>query len=388
MAARRPTRGPKVRAAKGLERWFPMLDTGLLLLGVGLVLSFSYLAWVIISGRLADRLVQDSDLEALKGGLAAGQNVLLLCLWLLAVVALLRHYKTEGIGFLTAAAGLLCWLGMPAFIGRFSPVDAAAKLQDISADLIATFHSSGIALIVVGFLRVLIGRIILMTYQPSAAIRMRVPGVLTTPEVPEVKGAGRGSIMRKCWELHFCRGSVRTTCPRYVESVPCWRRRSGCYCDHDLAGRLMASVGGNASVKMQVAEELETQQRRAQQLQQRLQRQQGRSKQAARKICRECPIYLEHQKHKYKALSWLAYPATVIIILLSSDSIRSAYDWADRQVADFIGGYSFIPHHLLSHPVENMPWLNAPNAFVVIVGVIVLAVLLQLVEFAVFQLKL
>ncbi len=215
-----------------------------------------------------------------------------------------------------------------------------------------------------------------------------MPGVLMGPEVPELKGAGgRGSIMRKCWELHFCRGSVRTTCPRYLESVSCWKRRSGCYCDHDLAGRLMASVGGNASVKMQVAEELEGQQRKAQQLQERLQRQQSRAKSLARKICRECPIYLEHQKFKYRAISWLAYPVTAMIIALSVGSIKNGYSWADEKAADFLRDYSFIPQHLMDRTVAGIPGLSAENFAVGIAAVLLLAVLLQLVEKAVYDWK-
>ncbi len=140
-----------------------------------------------------------------------------------------------------------------------------------------------------------------------------------------------------------------------MESVACWNRRSGCYCDHDLAGRLMASVGGNASIKMQVAEELESQQRKAQQLQERLKRQQSRSKSVARKICRECPIYLEHQKFKYRAISWLAYPITALLIGLTAGAIRTGYHWADDKAADFIKDYNFIPQHLMDHPLAAVP---------------------------------
>lgn len=388
MAVRRPVGRTKAPAGKGLERWSPFLDHAVLLFGLAVLLSFCYLMWIILRGDLGYQLIGGTQLEVIARGLEAGRKALLYSLWLLALAALLRHYRTESVGYLVAAGGVLCWIGLPLLVAKYAPPTAAQELQSVAQALMRSFHDSGVALFVVGLLRIIIGRIVLMTYQPRSAQVQRLPGVLygDGPAAPEL--AGRKSLMRKCWELHFCRGSVRTTCPRYVEGVACWRKRSGCYCDHDLATNLMSSVGGNASVKMQVAEELETQQRRAQELQRRLQRHQQRSRKAAMKLCRECPIYLEHQKFKYRTLSWLAYPIAVIITALSANGIRNGYQWADENVARFVSQYSFIPKQLMDHPIETAPWLSAPNFAVVIIGIILLAVILQLTETAVFHFKL
>ncbi len=381
MAARKPTGRAKRHPNQGLERWFPMLDMGLLVLGIASVLSFGYLMWVILGGGLAHSLIGGTQLEVIKSGLMSGQKALLYSLWLLLLIGLVRHYRTETVGYLAVVGGALSWFGMPLVIARFSPPTAAELLQQAARDLMTGFEVSGAAMLVVGAMRVIVGRIILMAYQPKGATATRLGGP------PEPVVGGRHSLMRKCWELHFCRGSVRTTCPRYLEGTSCWRRRSGCYCDHDLAGRLMASVGGNASIKMQVAEELETQQRRAQAIQMRAPRH-ARGAQAARRLCRECPIYLEHQKHKYRALSWLAYPATAIIIALTVQYIRNGYEWSDEHAAKFVSQYNFIPQHLMDHPVQVAPWLNAENFAIGIVAVVVLALLLRVTEAAVFKLKL
>jgi hypothetical protein len=388
MAVKRPVGRTKAPIGKGIERWFPLLDHAVLFFGLAVVLSFSYLMWIIIRGDLGYQLIGGTQLEVIARGLEFGRKALLYSLWFLVLLSLARHYRTEAVGYLAAAAGALCWYGMPILIARYAPPTAAEELQTVAQALLQSFRNSGSVMFIVGVLRVVIGRIVLMTYQPRSAQVTRLPGVLygDGPAAPEL--VGRRSMMRKCWELHFCRGSVRTTCPRYTEGVACWRKRSGCYCDHDLASNLMSSVGGNASIKMQVAEELETQQRRAQELQRRLSRHQQRSKQASAKLCRECPIYLEHQKFKYRSLSWLAYPITVLIIALSANSIRWAYQWADQHVADFVKGYSFIPHHLSDQPIQMAPWISAENFAIVIIGVILLAVVLQLTETAVFHLKL
>jgi hypothetical protein len=389
MAIRKPPGRVKTPLGKGIERWFPVVDNAVLLLGVIVVLAFSYLMWMILRGELGYPLIGGTQLDKIAAGIDAGRQALLYSLWLLVLLAMARHYKTESLGYLAIGAGLACWFGMPLLVSKYAPPNAAQQLQTVATDLMASFHASGVAMFVVGLLRIIMGRIVMMAYQPPSASVVRVPGILG-PDVPGAAPqlAGRNSLMRKCWELHFCRGSVRTTCPRYVEGVACWRKTSGCYCDHDLASRLMSSVGGNASVKMQVAEELDAHQRKAQELQRRLQRQQQRSKQAARKLCRECPIYLEHQKFKYRTLSWLTYPLTAIIIALSAHSIRQGYDVADQYVAKFIGQYSLIPHELMVRQIEVAPWFSAENFAILIIGVILLAVILHLTEVAVFQLKL
>jgi len=389
MAVKRPARRAKTPAGKGVERWFPLVDNAMILLGLGVLVSFSLLMWIIIRGDLGYQLIGGTQLDVIAKGLETWRKAFLYSLWLVVLLAMGRHYRTESVGYLAMGAGAACWFGMPLLIARYAPTNAAEELQAVAQTLMASFHASGVAMFVIGLLRVIIGRIVMMTYQPRAARVTRIPGVLgpdVPANLPEV--AGRHSLMRKCWELHFCRGSVRTTCPRYAEGASCWRKRSGCYCDHDLASRLMSSVGGNASIKMQVAEELETQQRRAQELQRRLPRQQQRSRQAARKLCRECPIYLEHQKFKYRTLSWLAYPVTVLVVALSANSIRAAYQWSDEHVAQFVSQYSIIPHQLTDRPLEIMTWFSGPNFAIAIVGVILLAVILQLTEMAVFHLKL
>jgi hypothetical protein len=230
------------------------------------------------------------------------------------------------------------------------------------------------------------GRIVAMTLVPQGATITKLSGQFgpAQAEIPTV--SGRSSLMRKCWELHFCRGSLRTSCPRYQEGVPCWRKRSGCYCDHDLAGHLMSSVGGNASVKLQVAEELEGQQRRAQELQRRAK--QHRSKAAIRKLCRECPIYNEHQKHKYRTLSWVAYPLAVLIVALGAATIRAGYEWSDKHATEIVSKYNIIPHYLTDKPLQVASWLSAENFAIVVVGVIVLATILHFTEMAVFRFKL
>ena len=107
-----------------------------------------------------------------------------------------------------------------------------------------------------------------------------------------------------------------------------------------------------------------------------------------RKLCRECPIYNEHQKHKYRTLSWVAYPLTVLIVALSAATIRAGYQWSDKHATEIVSKYNIIPHYLTDKPLQVASWVSAENFAIVVVGVIVLATILHFTEMAVFRFKL
>ncbi len=59
----------------------------MLLLGVGLVLSFGYLAWVIVSGALAHRMIADKNRPPWSAAWGSGGEPSSTCLWLLIIVS-------------------------------------------------------------------------------------------------------------------------------------------------------------------------------------------------------------------------------------------------------------------------------------------------------------
>lgn len=376
-------------ARRGIPRWFSSLDHLILLAGIATVFSLCYLLYVIMTGGLSYTLIGGSEVEAVRNNITLGAKAFIYALWVLILAAGVRHYRTDSIGYLAAAAGATAYFGLSYVVTTNCPYNASEQLQVEAQMLVNSFHTTGLALIVVGLLRIVIGRIIVMTYRPSSAQVTRIPGISYSTDLaaPEPQLLGRPSLMRKCWELHFCRGSVRQTCPRAIEGVACWRRRSGCYCDQELASQLLNSVhASRRGANMQVADEVEAQQRRAQDLYRRAVQQ--RSKKAARQLCRECPIYNEHQKYKYRTISWLAYPVAVIIVAMIARPVQELYQRSDEWIAQYLSQFNVLPHQLTDKPLEGLTWLNAENIAVVIVGVLVLAVILQAAEAAVFRLKL
>jgi len=366
--------------------WMPALDNILILAGVGLVLSIGFLIFVLLSGQLAAPIIQGTALEIIQRNMTVWHKIFAVTLWVLVVVGLIRHYRVDSVGYLIALGGVGCWWLLPMMVTA-KATGAAPQLLELGQSLIASFQATGGALMVIGFLRVVIGRVITIAYSPQGAVTSRLTSASAIAEIAEERARARPSLMRKCWELHFCRGSLRVTCPRFIEGAACWKKKSGCYCDQDLATRLLSGIAAKARV--QVAEELEVAQGRAQAYHQSAAaHRQRQARKQVRSPCRECPLYLEHQKYKYRTLSWLAYPLAALIVAFAAPRLHAAYQWLETNVGGALSQMSFLPHRLVDEPLQQAPWLTAENAMMVILGILVVAFILQLLEIGIFHLKL
>jgi len=365
--------------------WMRALDNVLILAGVGLVLSLSFLIIVLVTGQLSVPLIAGSAVDVIKRNVGMGHRIFTVALWIVALGAIVRRYSVDSVGYLVGLGGLACWLLLPMLVKSEVPDTAAPELQELAQALINSFQRNGGALLAVGFLRVVVGRIIVLAYRPQGALVSRLPSAAAIAETAEERTKARPSLMRKCWELHYCRGSLRVTCPRFREGISCWKKRSGCYCDQDLATRLLSTI--TAKARVQVAEELEAGQRRAQTYQRALAQQRQRARRKAAAPCRECPLYLDHQQYKYRTLSWFAYPVAAGIIGLLIPRIHNAYQWVEVEVGGALARMQILPHGLTDAPLEHAAWLSAENAIIFMLGVLMVAVILQLTELAVFHFK-
>ncbi len=364
------------------EQWLGMLDHVVLLGCVAAGLSLAYLLFVILSGTLAAPLIAGSVLDQVKRNVNLAKVIFLWSLWSVMVALLARHYRSSVPGYLTLLAGMVCWALLPLGVRSRVPENSYYPLMQLAQSLITSFRISGGALIVLGFLRLVLGRIVLLASGGAAGARLlrRQP---TGAEAAAARPYESASLLHRCWELHLCREGLRRQCPRFLESVSCWRKRSGCYCDQDLVTRILTGSGGDT--RMHVEEEMRVVRSPAWQYQEARQR---RKRQRAKKAqCGQCPLYLEHQKYKYRALSWLSYPAGAALVAIAAANIRAGYEWVDFRLGSLLAQFQVLPHPLAGKPFEAAPWLSAENAVVVIIGVLVVALILQLTEVAVFRLK-
>jgi hypothetical protein len=378
---------PKPKPKKGLPPGLlRALENLLILSGLAALFSLTFLLYVVLSGQLSVPLIAGSALEVIQRNMLIALQVFTIALWVVVVAALVRYRQVESIGYLIGLAGLGCYLGMSMLVKNQMTPTSAAQLQAVAQQLVDSFQTTGGALLVLAFLRVVGGRLVALAYAPRGAVTARIPGSSALAEIAEERARGRPSLMRKCWELHYCRGSLRMTCPRFVEGVACWKRRSGCYCDQDLQTRLLSQMAAKARV--QVAEEMDAVRTRAQ-LPQRVMAQR-KKQQALREsgaACRECPLYLDHQKFKYRALSWVSYPLAAVLIAIFANQIRYGYHWVETSLGGWLSALQVLPQSTVDSQFQKIPLISAENAMIVMLGVLTAALILQVTELVVFKFK-
>jgi len=376
------SRGRRSSRAAGFKRlaapWLNALDHVLLLAGIVTALGLIYLLVLILTGSFGAPLIQGTRLQSLTANVNLAQKVFLYALWATVIIALVRHYRNEAVGYLVFAAGAVCYVALPFLVsGQIQP-DTTRPLMELAQSLISGLQTSGGALMVLGFLRVVLGRIVSLSLPaPKAAQVVRRAAALDL----QAEDTGRPTLMRNCWELQYCRGSLRRHCPRFIEQVSCWKRKSGCYCDQALAIGLLSGVGGDSRVEM--AEELQAAQTRV-----RAQALSRRTRAKGKPPCGRCPIYLDHQKYKYRVLSWLAYPVAAAIVALNAQNIRYAYQWTEETLGSMFSQLQILPHPFADTPVQGIEWLSAENVIIFVTGLLCVGLILQMMEIAIFRLKL
>ena len=99
--------------------------------------------------------------------------------------------------------------------------------------------------------------------------------------------------MGKCWQLPYCRKFVRERCPIYHAKRTCWKERVGCMCEEEV---IRVAMEGKPIPKSQLLDGSA------------IPRNHRLNEKQKAERCRNCVIYNEHQRHKYRALA----PAVVL----------------------------------------------------------------------------
>lgn len=249
-------------------------------------------------------------------------------------------------------------LYLPSFVG--------GNPQEIAALALKGIQSAG------GFLGVL--AILTTIVDVGQRIRNRVVHGSKADSLKYGKGVKedldrQNVFLGKCWQLPYCRKFVREKCPIYHTRRTCWKERVGCMCEEKVISNAMQGIQipkdmvaaakyipYNTKLPMEIKIER----------------------------CRQCVIYNEHQKHKYK----LALPGTLVFVVglwfvirePFKELIGSALTGADR----FIGQATLMGRNSVTDPTHLLVFREV---LVVLLMLMLLAYLLKVVEFLVFKLK-
>ncbi|MEI6519321.1 MAG: hypothetical protein WCO98_04695 [bacterium] len=140
--------------------------------------------------------------------------------------------------------------------------------------------------------------------------------------------AVRRDYIPKCWQTSRCRPAVRKVCPNYLERTTCWKIRSGCFCQRDLANYLKEMVEDiTEDTTTPSAQEMRDKKRNYEMIKQKLKSNTPKWKDQKER-CFSCPIYSEHQEHKFRNLQWINFPITGLIVGVLFVPYEIAYKFA------------------------------------------------------------
>jgi hypothetical protein len=171
----------------------------------------------------------------------------------------------------------------------------------------------------------------------------------------------------KCWQLPFCRKFVREKCPIYHAKRTCWREQVGCMCEEQV---IRGAMENKVIPKDEVAAAAMIPHNNRLTFQQKRER------------CKQCVIYNEHQKHKYKAL----LPAVIIGFILFYAVFRLPLLSA---TAGMVNSMSRIVGKLTFSEANANKVVSAPfqELLLICIMIILMTYSLKVLEHLIFKLK-
>jgi hypothetical protein len=345
-------------------------------LRVAVVVGISAMAYILAAtlfGR-AGNLTGNPNAASLIQNLKWASQALSASLLAGAVASLILGYEDNRLGAIVGAIGLLLYVGVPLAIRNFVGLSAATSPMG------PLFRQTGYFLVMIGLLKALCDSAVWLWSLPDKVkTRHANVGVSNPAEAKQRIIAREANMTSPCWKLPFCRESIRKQCPAFLAKKTCWKFGRGCYCDEEMISRI---VRGEALDMIKAP----TRQSR-----------QGKAP------CERCYIYLEHQTYKFRMLSPLALPATI----LTSWLLWPVYS---RVFAVFNNGFNSVWNSLSFNSAKLAPdaiassqaareaaanignnatefAFYAQNMFGVLLGFMLLIYLSKAIEWAIFKAK-
>lgn len=175
----------------------------------------------------------------------------------------------------------------------------------------------------------------------------------------------------KCWQLPYCRKFVRERCPIYHSRRTCWKEQVGCMCEEQVIRDAMenkvipkdaiaAATFIPRNTRLTVAQKHDR--------------------------CRQCVIYNEHQKHKYKALLPAVGIGFILFYVLMRTPLLAATSGLIEGIDRMIGRATFRDTANVTQTVTESG-LPFQEILLVCFMIVAFAYVLRLLEYLVFKLK-
>jgi hypothetical protein len=173
--------------------------------------------------------------------------------------------------------------------------------------------------------------------------------------------------MGKCWQLPFCRKFVRDRCPIYHARRTCWKEQVGCMCEESV---IRDAMEGKVISKDEVMAASMIPKNNRLTAQQKFER------------CKQCVIYNEHQKHKYRALLPTIIIGFIAFYVIFRIPLLSATEGMVNGMSRLVGRLTFQANSadkLVSAPFQEL--------LLVCLLIISLTYALKVLEHLIFKVK-
>jgi hypothetical protein len=326
-----------------------------MVIGIGFLLyTFS-----VVGGGSSNVVAADamSNIDIFGKVLLGGSMALILALTFL-------YWGEETLGVLQlVGAGALYFapLFVPQIFGVTSPTEAGSAA--LGAMQTAGMVTGGIAVVVL--VADLITRIRVRSQQGMRAEALKYgKGIKEERDIQNV-------FLGKCWQLPFCRKFVRERCPIYHSRRTCWKEQVGCMCEEQV---IRDAMEGKVIPKDALAAT------------QYIPRNTRLTSAQKFERCKQCVIYNEHQKHKYKAILPAVGIGFVLFYVLMRGPLLTFSGGIIEAIDRMIGRATFQPKSGVSETITQSG-LPFHEILLVCIMVILFAYTLRLLEFLVFKLK-
>jgi len=214
----------------------------------------------------------------------------------------------------------------------------------------------------------------------SMGPRKRKEEIEIEQKAPKKKTSIRARWWARCWEMPYCHESVREQCPAYKARKTCWKYGFGCMCHPRLIEAvIMASAKGAKTAQERAMREGYVRSDLAADIK--------LSKEERTIPCSKCPIYIEHQRQKFRIVNPIAVVATIAGLAIGYKPMMGLYRGFVQALSRLAARFTLTDR---VNPSEWFSYLDTPTVrifFFIIVGTLILAYVLKAVEWLIITKK-
>ncbi len=345
--------------------------------GILMVLSLAYLLFGLFSGQL----VRIENTAAAQAQAYNAARIVFSVFQFSAMVfflsILLLAWESKDAAMIHVVGAVVCYFALPYFVMPSAGLQSGPIYQLLNKGFMVTGLIVGV-MAIVRYTVALIEYFIAL-FRGEAKLPFGAKGEIGVADKAPVRErlSHKPGVFSPCWDLPFCRETIRKICPAYLARKKCWKFGKGCYCDHEMITRIITGeVGVNTASARAFARDtittdlgLDTAKR-------------------GKPPCGKCYIYLYHQQLKHRLLSPLILPATIGLVVLLKPPFDNAYALCAKYSATFWQTISFTKTQPTPAHAPGTFDMALQGLVLFLFGFFLLILLTKTLEFCIYKLKL